>query len=542
MLIVSMFFGSISAQKRPNIVLILADDMGYSDLGCYGGEIHTPNLDKLAANGLRFMQFYNGGRCCPTRASLLTGLYPHQAGIGQMNEDMGLPGYRGQLNRECVTIAEVLKTAGYKTYMTGKWHLTSWDPTNYSKINWPKQRGFDRFYGTIDGAGSYYDPCSLVNENELISPYNDSDYKPEIYYYTDAISDHATRFISEHDNQNPFFLYIAYTAPHWPMQALNKDIAKYKNLYDGGYAAIRDLRIAKMKALGNISDEWKISPRAGKSWEEIENKEWEARGMEVYAAMIDNMDQGIGRIINELERKGILDNTLVMFLSDNGGNWENYGRTERLPVQATIRAQDLQNNLIPDVTRDNIPVMMGQDVMPGGPESFISYSMEWGNVSNTPFRMFKSFVHEGGISTPLIAYWPEGIKQKNEWRQSPGHLIDIMATCIELGGATYPTVYNGTKIIPLEGQSLVPVFKKDESPDRFLFFEHLRGRAVRDKQWKLVSKKRGGAWELYNIISDRTEMNNLIDQKPELAKVMMDAWEAWALKARVKPFPEIVNK
>jgi len=540
--IVSILFGSCSKPERPNIVLILSDDMGYSDLGCYGGEIHTPNLDKLAANGLRFTQFYNAGRCCPTRASLLTGLYAHQAGVGQMDVDQGLPGYRGQLNRECVTIAEVLKTAGYHTYMTGKWNLTPYYTKDNSKDNWPKQRGFDKFYGTIAGAGSYYDPCGLARENEFISPYNDSEYKPEIFYYTDAISDHATRFIREHDDDNPFFLYIAYTAPHWPMHALDKDIAKYEGRYDKGITAIRNFRVAKMKELGILPDEWEISPLARRSWSEIENKDWEARGMEVYAAMIDNMDQGIGRIVDELEIKGALDNTLIMFLSDNGGCWEDYGHIGRDPIEATISPSDLQTKLIPDVTRDGIPVMMGQDVMHGGPETFISYDLEWGNVSNTPFRMFKSDLHEGGISTPFIVHWPDGIKQKNEWRQTPGHVIDIMATCVELGGVEYPTFYYGTKIIPMEGQSLVPVFEKDELPDRLLFFEHLRNRAVRDKQWKLVARKNGGPWELYDMKADRTEMNNLIDENPERAKAMIDAWEAWALRARVKPFPETEKK
>jgi len=525
------------SDKRPNIIVIMSDDMGYSDIGCYGGEIKTPNLDKLAANGLRFTQFYNTGRCCPTRASILTGLYSHQAGMGQMTSDRKLEGYRGQLNRECVTIAEALKTSGYSTYMSGKWHVTPYRPENYSKNNWPKQRGFDKFYGTIHGAGSFYDPNSLVRENEFISPYNDSEYTPEIYYYTDAISDHATRYIREHETKNPFFMYVAYTAAHWPMHALEKDIAKYEGKYDEGYAAIRKVRVAKMKELGILPDEWEVSPLHRKSWSEIENKEWEARGMEVYAAMIDNMDQGIGRIVAELKHKGMLENTIIMFLQDNGGCHESYGRRERDPIEATIGLNDFQTKMIPDVTRDNIPVMMGQDVMHGGPESYIAYGLEWANVSNTPFRMFKTYVHEGGISTPLIVHWPKGIKKKNEWRQTPGHLIDIMATCVDLGEVDYPTEYNGIPIIPLEGQSLMPVFKNDHLDNRMLFFEHLRNRAVRDNQWKLVAKGLEGPWELYDLKADRTEMNNLIDKNPEKAKELIAAWEAWAIRARVKPFP-----
>ena len=537
-----LLFSQCDNQQRPNIIVILSDDMGYSDIGCYGGEINTPNLDELASKGLRFTQFYNTGRCCPTRASLLTGLYSHQAGMGQMTSDRGLPGYSGQINRECVTIAEAMKTAGYSTYMSGKWHVTPYRPNNQSKDNWPLQRGFDRFYGTIHGAGSFYDPNSLSRDNDFISPLNDPEYTPETYYYTDAISDHATRFIREHETENPFFMYVAYTTAHWPMHALEKDIAKYEGNYDEGYAAIRKVRVEKMKELGILPDEWEISPLARKSWSEIENKEWEARGMEVYAAMIDNMDQGIGRIVAELEMQGELDNTLIMFLQDNGGCHESYGRRERDPIDATIGPNDFQTKMIPDVTRDNIPVMMGQDVMPGGPESFIAYGLEWANVSNTPFRLFKTYVHEGGISTPLIVHWPDGIKVKNEWRQTPGHLIDIMATCVDLGEVDYPTEFNGTEIIPMEGQSLKPVFMNDHLADRMLFFEHLRNRAVRDNQWKLVAKGMKGPWELYDLKADRTEMNNLIDEKPEKAKELIDAWETWAIRARVKPFPESQKK
>ena len=525
----------INKDKRPNIIVILADDMGYSDIGCYGGEINTPNLDKLASNGLRFTQFYNTSRCCPTRASLLTGLYQHQAGVGQMMSDRGLRGFQGNLSSECITIAEAMKSAGYSTYMAGKWHVTPYRPKKQDKSNWPLQRGFDRFYGTIHGAGSFYDPSSL-------SRYNDPEYTSETYYYTDAISDHATRFIREHDDNNPFFMYVAYTCAHWPMHALEKDIEKYRGIYDKGYAAIRAQRVKKMKELGILPDKWQVSPKDGEPWSQIQNKEWEARCMEVYAAMIDNMDQGIGRIIAELGKKGELDNTLILYLQDNGGCHESYGRHSREPIDTTLTAEDMQTKMIPDVTRDNRPVLMGQDVMPGGPDSFISYGRNWANVSNTPFRLYKTYVHEGGISTPLIAHWPKGIKAKNEWRNTPGHLIDIMATCADIGGASYPAEYNGNKIIPLEGKSLVPVFKEDKMEDRMLFFEHLRNRAVRAGDWKLVAKKLEGPWELYNMKEDRTEMNNLIDQYPDKARELIDAWEEWALRAYVKPFPESIKK
>jgi arylsulfatase A-like enzyme len=528
--------------KRPNIIVILSDDMGYSDIGCYGGEINTPNLDRLAADGLRFSQFYNTGRCCPTRASLLTGLYQHQAGMGQMTTDRNLRGYRGQLNHECLTMAEVMQTAGYSTYMAGKWHVTPYKDENYSKDNWPLQRGFDRFYGTIHGAGSFYDPNSLTRDNEFISPSNDPEYSPETFYYTDAISDHATRYIREHKEDNPFFMYVAYTAAHWPMHALEKDINKYRGSYSEGYSAIREKRVEKMKKLGILPDAWEVSPKDGKPWSEIANKEWEERCMEVYAAMIDNMDQGIGRILAELEDKGELDNTLILFMQDNGGCHESFGRRSREPVQATIQPEDFQTKMIPDVTRDQKPVLTGQDVMPGGPESFIAYGLEWANVSNTPFRLYKTYVHEGGISTPLIAHWPKGIKDKNEWRNTPGHLIDIMATCLDVGKVSYPTEYEGKQIIPLEGKSLIPVFEKDALDDRMIFFEHLRNRAVRSGKWKLVARGLEGPWELYDLEADRTEMNNLAEENPALASDLADAWEKRALRAFVKPFPESRKK
>ena len=321
------------APTRPNVVVILSDDMGFSDLGCYGGEIATPNLDALAANGLRFTQFYNTARCCPTRASLLTGLYPHQAGVGHMMEDKGdaFPGYRGNLNNSCRTIAEVLKPAGYRTYAVGKWHVTRFAGKDGPKDNWPLQRGFDRYYGTIHGAGSFYDPSSLVRDNTMISPFADPAYKPATYYYTDAISDHAVRFVGDHAKehaQQPFFLYVAYTAAHWPMHALPEDIAKYKGKYDGGYDPIRKARFEKAAKLGLIDPKHGLSPQA-EDWAKVEDKKWEAAGMEVYAAMIDRMDQGIGKLVAELKRTGQFENTLILFLQVSTGRVkaEPMGRT-----------------------------------------------------------------------------------------------------------------------------------------------------------------------------------------------------------------------
>ncbi|HSP42690.1 MAG TPA: arylsulfatase, partial [Luteolibacter sp.] len=421
--------GLLTAAPRPNIIVILSDDMGYSDLGCYGSEISTPNLDQLAAGGLRYTQFYNAGRCCPTRASLLTGLYPHQAGIGEMTNDGGQPGYQGDLSRNAVTLAELLKSAGYRTYMSGKWHVArNLDPAG-DQSNWPLQRGFDRFYGTIIGAGSYYDPWTLTRGNTAITPANDPEYQPETYHYTDAISDHAVRFVNDHGkSDDPFFLYLSYTAPHWPLHALEKDIAKYRGKYDAGYEAIRKARYEKMKQLGVIGD-WELSPPPEK-WEDIpeEQRAWEIRCMEVYAAMIDQMDQGIGRLVDALRQNDQFDNTLILYLQDNGGCHEAFGRSPRKNAVTGIEPMDrdeLQKQMIPVRTRDGHPVLTGPDVMPGPDASYIAYGRNWANVSNTPFREYKSWSHEGGIATPLIAHWPDGIKSPDILPQV-GHLIDIM--------------------------------------------------------------------------------------------------------------------
>ncbi|MCA9270820.1 MAG: sulfatase-like hydrolase/transferase, partial [Planctomycetales bacterium] len=325
----------VSQNRVPNIVVILADDMGFSDIGCYGGEARTPNLDQLAEHGVRFTQFYNTARCCPTRACLMTGLYPHQAGVGWMMTDRGHDGYRGDLNDRCATIAEVLQGAKYRCYMAGKWHVTPHVAPDGPKYNWPLQRGFDRFYGTIHGAGSFYDPNSLTRDNTQISPYNDPGYQPEKYYYTHAISDHAVRFIHEHHEQHadaPFFMYVAYTAAHWPMHALDEDVAKYKGRFDAGYETLRQERVARMKELGLLPDDAELSapPRP---WSDVAHRPWEIRCMEVYAAMIDAMDQGIGKIVAQLQRDGQLDNTLIFFLQDNGGCAEGLGRTPRGDLQ-----------------------------------------------------------------------------------------------------------------------------------------------------------------------------------------------------------------
>jgi arylsulfatase len=541
-----------AAADRPNIILIMSDDMGWSDLGCYGGEIKTPTLDSLAAGGIRFTQFYNTARCCPTRASLLTGLYPHQAGIGHMMDERNLPGYHGELNKNTPTIAEALRPAGYRNYHVGKWHVTKNTSDTGSKHNWPQQRGFDRNYTMITGAGSFFDPWALARDNRIVSPYADPEYKPETYYFTDAISDHAVRYIADHTKEHadkPFFMYVAYTAAHWPMHALPEDIRKYDGKYDAGYTPFREARLKKSISLGLIDDSQKLSPQA-EDWNKIENKEWESACMEVYAAMIDRMDQGIGKIVGELRRTKQFDNTLVMFLQDNGACAEQTGRTGNMkhpdiprpdkPTLPAMKPTDLHAGITPDQTRDGYPVRMGKNAMPGGPDTYIAYGRGWANVSNTPFREYKHWVHEGGISTPLIMHWPARMTDANRGKvfKEPGHLIDLMATCVDAARARFPDQNQGEKTVPLEGVSLVPALSltslKREKP---IFWEHEGNRAVRLGRWKLVAKGKNGPWELYDIDTDRVESRNLADQEPDRVRELAGYWVVWAERALVKPWP-----
>jgi len=554
-----LLHSSFAAEQRPNIIYILADDMGFSDIGCYGSEIDTPNLDALAKGGLRFTQFYNTARCCPTRASLLTGLYPHQAGIGHMMEDRKLEGYTGNLNQKCVTIAEALKPAGYKSYAVGKWHVTNvtHPKSDADKFNWPLQRGFDRFYGTIHGAGSFFDPNTLTRDNTYISPFNDAEYPAADYYYTDAISDHASRFIREHDKAKPFFLYVAYTAAHWPMHAKEKDIAKYKGRYAAGYEAIRKARYEKMLKEGVITvastTNWPLPPDLG----EKEFGEWEQRRMDVFAAMVDNMDQGIGRIVQTLKDAGQYENTLICFLQDNGGCAEVVGSVgiglprAATPSLPTLGKDYLQPDMVPKQTRDGFPVRQGKGVMAGQADTYLGYGAAWATVSNTPFRKHKHWVHEGGISTPLIAHWPAGINVNHTGTRTgsftrkapggpichtPGHLIDLMATAVDLSKTTYPAHAK-----PMEGRSLAPLFKGGQIELEALFWEHEGNRAVRVGDWKLVSEH-NKPWELYNITQDRSEQHDLSQQEPERVKQMTALYEAYAARANVEPWQKVIPK
>jgi len=533
----------------PNIVLIMGDDMGYSDIGCYGSEIRTPRLDQLAANGLHFTQFYNSARCCPTRASLLTGLYPQQAGVGHMMDDRGTPAFRGDLSTRAVTIAEALKRAGYATYMSGKWHVTPYVIENPDKHNWPLQRGFDKFFGMISGAGSLYDPRSLTQGNEYIAP-------REGFYSTTDFTNQAIDYIKGHKEDTPFFLYLSYMAAHWPMHAPAEAIAKYEGEYDTGWDEMRSNRYANMKKLGLVKEQWELSRRDSfvEPWSDnIPDKEWEIANMETYAAMVTLMDEGIGQVVDALKAKGQLDNTLIIYLQDNGACAEDLSWLDKQPDEQDLvhmQANELQTLMVPTITRDGKPVKVMKEALPGPPESYTAYGLNWANASNTPFREYKHWVHEGGIASPLIVHWPSKIKDKGAFRNEPTHIIDIMATCVEVGGGSYPTHYKSQAIQPMEGESLVPVFDDLELERTAIYWEHEGNRAVRMGKWKLISKASKNSfiwdrteevalsdWELFDMEKDRTETHDMAAQNPDLVKKMADMWLVWGKRTGIIPRP-----
>ena len=537
-------FSSPKQKTQPNIIIIMADDLGYSDIGSYGSEINTPNLDYLAKNGVRFSQFYNTSRCCPTRASLLTGLYNQQAGIGSMTRDQKAPAYRGYLTENTVTLAEVLKQAGYQTGMVGKWHVSNTieqkDPQEqlrwlnhqseyplFSPVGqYPTNRGFEKFYGTIWGVANHFDPFSLVNGTEPVKTV------PKNYYHTDAINDTAVSYINQFSRgDKPFFMYVAHNAPHWPVQALPEDIEKYKNTYKNGWQAIREQRYKKMASLGLINPKTQpLSPRENSEidWESNPTREWDARVMAVHAAMIDRMDQGIGRIIEALKSKGQLDNTLIFFLSDNGASPE--------------VAQDLVPGFDrPGETRSGEPILYpkNKDVMPGPETVYAGIGKQWANVANTPYRYWKRESYEGGTRTPMIAFWPNGIKAKqNSITDRLGHVMDFMATITEVAKAQYPATYGGRKISPMQGKSFLPALNGvAETDERIIFNEHAYSRSVRTSQWKLVKLRPEDKWELYDMKSNGTEMNDLAAKIPGKVKELEELWNKWAVENKVLPKP-----
>ncbi len=535
-------FGLAAAEPtRPNILLVMVDDMGYSDLGCYGGEIRTPTLDALAENGVRFARFFNCAQCCPTRASLMTGLYPHQAGVGDMNEEgannefwkrVGSPAYLGLKTRGIVTLPEVLRAAGYQTFMAGKWHLGK------APECWPHSRGFDRSFALIGGACEQFTgyrswqqkgPITLFVEGgenvgfrsakavpfaerkATIPTAQKVEKLPSNFYSTDTFTDQTLRFIDAADPARPWFGYLAFTAPHWPIQAHEDDIAKYAETYADGPAAIRQRRFVRLKQLGLVPEAARlpqlddtVTPEAMQA-----KKETRDRWMRTYAAMIDRVDQNLGRVVKRLRERGQLDNTLILFLSDNGSD------TVRGPL--------------------------------------------WGQVSNTPFRRFKVSVNDGGIATPLIAHWPNGIAREQRGRivRDIGHVIDIHATCLDVARTQQPKSFRDHDVLPAEGLSLLPSFSGKSSlpSDRVLCWERMGNEAVRQGGWKLVraygpatedgnitsTGPRTGQWELFDTTADPGETNNLVAQHPDRVKSMTRLFETWASRVGVVPREEIVK-
>lgn len=485
--------------NRPNIIVILADDLGYSDLSCMGSEIPTPNIDKLAKNGVLFTHFYNASRCCPSRASLLTGLYQTRAGMGDMNTThLDVPEYQGTLSRNAVTIAEVLKESGYRTFMTGKWHVGD-EPKD-----WPMQRGFERFYGIPAGGGLYFSPSKFIVRPVYL---NEKEVTPKSgWYSTDAFTDYAIHFIAEASKEKkPFFLYQAYIAPHFPLQAKDEDIAKYRGKYEDGYEPVRQQRFKRQKELGIVSPETVLSPAEYPYWASVENKAEESRKMEVYAAQVDCLDQNIGRLVQSLKDQGVYENTVIIFLSDNGACAEEANKSKGVQI--------------------------------GGADSFVSYGKNWANVSNTPYRLFKHFNHEGGILTPMIVSWPKRISKTGVITDKPAMINDIMPTCLDLAGAKYPEKYKGNTIYPVDGKSFWSLVSGEtyilDSP---MYFQHEGNGAVRQDNWKLVRRYKKD-WELYEIQKDPTELNDLSQKDTLKRKMLEDEYRKWEKEYGVLPWP-----
>jgi len=520
----------------PNIVLILADDLGYSDLGCYGGEISTPAIDALAAGGVRFTQLYNSARCCPSRASLMTGLYPTQAGIGDFTtsrpDAARGPGYLGRLNDRCATLAEVLKPAGYGCYYVGKWHM-------HEKTG-PIKRGFDEFYGYTRGHShdqydaSYYIRLPAGRKKEIDPP-------ADKYYATDVFNQYALEFMKQGQKSGrPWLLFLGHSSPHFPVQAPAGRADKYEPVYQRGWDVLRKERYQRMQKLGLVDGKsWKLTPRSltpvdrddiangypGKpnpAWASLEADRQAdlARRMAVFAAMVESVDKGVGRIVQHLKRTGDYENTLILFLSDNGAcyEWGPFGFDGRSRKGETVlrTGKDLRNT--------------------GQRGTHQSYGSAWANLGNTPLRLYKHFTHEGGISTPFIAHWPQGIPQQKDWVRTPAHVMDIMPTLIEAAGARYPAKLRGNAITPAEGVSLLPAMRGKTLKQRAIGFDHQAAHALRDGDWKLVWAKRMPhplKWELYNLADDRCETNDLAQHYPQRVQAMQAKWKQWAARVGV---------
>jgi arylsulfatase len=534
--LIAMLHLSMAAAK-PNILIVLCDDLGYSDLGCYGGEIPTPNIDLLAKHGIRFTHMANSARCCPSRASLLTGLHPAQAGIPNMD---------GHLNDHCVTIAEVLRAAGYKTYATGKWHVGNTPDSG------PLARGFDEFYGFPAGhSQDQWDPNAYRRLPRGRTP--EFTHEPGKFYATDVFTDYAVEFIRQGQaSQKPWLLYLAYSSPHFPIQAPAESARPFLATYRRGWDVLRAERFQRQKEIGLVDhDGWKLTDRSivpveqnndiangysgqpNPAWDSLPpaRREDLARRMAIFAAMIKHIDDGVGRIVGQLKSDGSFDNTLILLLSDNGAcyEWGPFG--------------------FDGISRGGLNILhegAALDAM-GGPGTHMSYGSAWANLCDTPFRLYKHFTHEGGIITPFIVHWPQGVRDTDRWIRDPAHIMDIMSTLMEVGGATYPQQRKGVAVLPPEGISLVPTFCSREAslPERSLCFQHEGARAIRKGQWKLVMGKRfpkEAQWELYDIKADPCETLDLAARHPEVVTALSKEWDAWAKRTgsfarREKPTP-----
>jgi arylsulfatase A-like enzyme len=493
-----------------NVVLIVCDDLGYSDVGCYGGELDTPAVDGLAHDGVRLSQFYNTARCSPSRASLLTGLHPHQTGVGVLAQgiDDRPDGYQGHLNDRCTTVAEILKSHGYRTALTGKWHLAR--DAHVPDDTWPTRRGFDEFYGTLAGAGSYFEPGTLARGEENI----ECETREPGFYYTDAITNEACAFVER--TTDPFFLYVAYTAPHWPLHALAEDIEKYDGVFDGGWDMLREHRLRKLTDAGLLDERTRLSPRDERvpPWQ---HDAWQAARMETYAAQIDRMDQGIARIVEALRARNMLDDTLLLFASDNGAS------DEELPKASFAERTDV---VPPGVRVGNTPA-----IHPGPPDTYASYGAGWANLSNAPFRLYKRWVHEGGIATPLVVHWPNGNLRNGGVAHALFQLTDVLPTILDATGTAGP---------PLEGRSMLPALRGEGVDPHPLFWEHTGNAAVRLGDWKLV-RAFGQTWELYSMELDRPELHDLAESEPRVVRELIALWDEWAERAEVIPWPRILE-
>ena len=517
--------GLPAKRRRPNILLILADDLGFGDLGVMGSEIRTPHIDGIARNGTLLTSMYNAARCCPTRASLLTGMYSHRAGIGHMGTNLGSAEYQGYLREDAATIAEVLKANGYRTLMAGKWHVggdlwatrvDSWrlgDPDRPT----PLQRGFDRFYGMVDGVMHYFSPWHIQDDDRA------AEIAPD-FYLTDAITDKAVEMLEENARTDqPFFMYLAHHAPHWPLHARPEDIERYAGRYSRGWDELRGARYEEMLQRGVLQHKWRLSGRdaAAPAWKDAPHRQWEAERMAVYAAQVDRMDQQIGRVLDTLKRLGKHEDTLVLFFSDNGG------------CQETMR-EGGWTQFYPDTTRDGRKVVLGNrpGLAPGGPTTFMSYDLPWANASNTPFRLFKHFVHEGGISTPLAMQWPAQIGPGGI-NHTPCHAIDILPTILDAAGIKPPTELGGRAVRAVDGESLLPLWRgRSWQRDRALHWEHEGNCALRADNLKLVRQFQG-EWELYDLERDRTELRDLAPRNRRLVGRMARNYQQWADQAGV---------